>query len=219
MAEDDLVSVFIGMPAHRPIPVPTVLSLLGTVGSCMKMGLPITVAISHGMSSISAARNHCAALFLQSDFKYLFWIDSDMEWRTEDFLKVLKQATAKDVARAAYRMRKDEVIFDLDGLGFCCVSRKVMEALDAQEELIWYGGDMPTKCKEIFCEAKRKSAAAEENGAVFEFMAEDAMFFLKVRSLGFETWIDPEIVLGHVGEAVYRGALKKADLDAERPGP
>lgn len=211
------VSVFVAMPAHRPLPVPTVLSLLATVMACIAKRIRINVAIPHNASVVTSARNHAAHLFLRSDYKFIFWIDSDMEWTPEAFFKVLAMAIVRDIARAGYPAKQEPLIFDFDGLGFCCVSRRVMEAMAGKVPTVFYGDHAP--CKEIFIEAKRKSERATEAGADYEFLAEDTHFFMLARSLGFETWIDPEITLGHVGEKVYRGSVKKdAIIDGTRDG-
>lgn len=207
----DGVSVFIGMPAYKPPPVPTVVSLLATQAACHFNGIRVNVAMPHGASVVTSARNHTAHLFLKSDYQYLFWIDSDMVWRPYDFLKTLAAAMMHGVARVPYPARQEPLIFDFDGLGFTCVSREVMEALAATKPTIFYGDHAP--CKEIVSEGRRMSEVAKDAGADLEFLAEDTGFFHDIRELGFKTYLDPDIELGHIGEKIYRGSLRRDNPD------
>ena len=200
------VSVFVAMPAHRAIPVPTVLSITGTVGMCIGSGIPIRIAIPAGGSVISAARNRAAHLFLKTDCSHCFWIDSDIQWRPESFLRILAMATQRAIARAVYPKRREPITFDADGLGFTCMQRQVLEAVAKDAPMIFYGEDEP--CKELFREGIVETERAKKAGAEKEFVAEDAEFIGRAAKLGFQPWIDSSIELGHVGEKIYYGTLK-----------
>ena len=200
------VSVFIAMPAHRAIPVPTVLSIAETVAMCIGSGIPIELSIPSGGSVITAARNRAAHLFLKSGFTHCFWIDSDIQWDAESFIRILARATKREISRAVYPKRRDPIAFDADGLGFTCMQRKVIEGVAENAPLIFYGEDEP--CREIFREGLAKTEAATDAGAAYEFVAEDAAFMGEAAKLGYAPWIDPTVTLGHVGEKTYRGKLE-----------
>jgi hypothetical protein len=199
------VSVTIAMPVHRELPAHTVMALCATVAACTRVGIPCRVVSPLGGSVVTIARNRCADIFLKTNDTHIFWIDSDMDWEPDNFFKVLAMATIKHVARASYPKRQDKLIFEADGLGFCCVQREVMAALAEKAPLVWFGENIP--CKQIFDERIAKTQKAIDEGAEYEFVAEDTGFFAKVASLGYDCWLDPTIDIGHVGQKVYRGSM------------
>jgi hypothetical protein len=182
------------------------MALCSTVAACTGNKIPLKVVIPVAQSVVTAARNRCAQAFLDSDATHLFFIDSDMDWKVESFLRILSQAQDKPLVRGAYPKRREPLVFDADGIGFCCVQRKVMEALAKRAPLVWYGEQAP--CRAIFDERLAPTERAIAAGAEYEFISEDTGFFAKAAHLGYMTWLDPTIELGHVGEMIYRGALK-----------
>lgn len=224
------VSVFIGMPTHRPIPPETVASLLGTQEACLKRGIPLSLIIEKGSSIVEAARTKTAHSFLKSGMTHLFWIDSDMVWRPEDFIRVLGLATRMDIVGCAYRMKCPEVKFMVGlpekgvteirtnefgcikwtgmGLGFTCVARGVIEHLAEQAPKLKFP-DIEEPAAHIF------HHGTDGNG---NFSGEDIQFFNDCRGLGYEVFIDPSVSLGHVGDAVYSGSLRE-QLDEMAAAP
>jgi hypothetical protein len=204
----------LAMPTHRDIPVHTVISLLGTTDLLRVKNIPFEVQVQYGGSIIEATRSKAANIFLKSDKSRLFWIDSDVTWKPEDFIRVLGLSTLYDVIGAAYPAKKDPVEFRLNtepnvesddrgcisvngmGLGFACVSRVVMERL-AQDAPVLTFPDVEEPIPHIFrCEA--------HNGG---FRGEDITFFADCISHGFDVKLDPTITLGHTGSKTYSGAL------------
>lgn len=215
------LSVFIGMPTHRPIPPETVASLLATQEACWSRGIKLSLTIEKGSSIVEAARTKVAYQFLKSGFNRLFWIDSDMEWSAKDFIKVLALTTKNEIVGAAYRMKCSDVKFMIGlpeedceeirtnefgcipwtgmGLGFTCVSREVMKRLAEQSPKLKFP-DIPEPAAHIF------RNGTDGNGS---FSGEDIQFFGDCRGLGYEVWIDPSVTLGHVGDEVYSGSLRE----------
>jgi hypothetical protein len=199
------VRVVVGMPAHRTVVVPTVISLCQTVSQCRVLGCPLEVILTEGSSVVMTARNQIAHAFLKTVGTHLFWIDSDIQWGLEQFYRVLAMSTVFDTARAVYPRRQERVVFDREGIGFCCVKRKVIETLAAQAPTIWYGEVEP--CAAIFRESFVPSETATRGGAEFEYYSEDSTFFVDVEKAGFTSWIDPKSNLGHVGAKTYRASV------------
>lgn len=56
-----------------------------------------------GDSSICRARNTLCAMFMRSDCDYLFWIDADIGFSVEQFMRVLD--SGYDIATAAYPLK------------------------------------------------------------------------------------------------------------------
>jgi hypothetical protein len=200
------VSVVIGMPAHRTIVVPTVISLGNTMQACHTLGIPLELVIPSGSSVVMTARNQVVHTFLKTTATHLFWIDSDMAWSVEQFLRVLAMATKFDTARAVYPRRQEKIMFDREGLGFCCVKRRVIERLAVNAPSIYFGENEP--CQAVFRESFVKSEIAKLANVDYEYYAEDSTFFVDVEGHGFTSWIDPKSNVGHVGEKTYRGNLE-----------
>ena len=210
------VSVMLAMPTHRDIPTGTVTSLLETMDLMRARGIPFEVQLQVGNSLVTHARSKIADNFLKSDKSVLFWVDSDIEWKPEDFLRLCALSTKMDVVGGAYPAKKDPIVFFLDptsggeiesneygclkiggwGMGFTVVNRRVMEAVAAQSpKLKFNGSDEPIaaifRCDEI-------------NGYA---SGEDMAFFADIKDLGFEAFLDPSVTLGHIGSKTYTASI------------
>lgn len=208
------VRVMLAMPTHRDVPAQTVRSLLETQHVLASNRIVSDIQMQVGGSLVHHARTKAAWHFLQSDCTHLFWVDSDMSWAAKDFLRLLAVGTKLECVFAAYPCRAEPIRFFLAfdeaktyesnefgclpvrgaGLGFCCVQRQVIEKIAAQSPKLHYpdveGGPVPR----IFrCDERDGYARGE-----------DIAFFDDVRSLGFQTWLDPSIELGHIGSKEYR---------------
>lgn len=214
------LSVAIGIPTGPTLPWVTALSLARTVHACALRGIDITIESVVGSSIITVARSLVVHRFLQTNKKRLFWIDSDIEWEPEDFLRLLGLSSKMDVVCGAYPIKREGanafVVLGDDpanrtinpygcvksggtGLGFCVMTREVVEKIVATKPTIFNQG------------------TGEHMADVFRIdtyegllRGEDMAFFADLRALGYEIWIDPTIPLGHVGFKVFRGDLVKA---------
>lgn len=214
------LSVFIGMPSHRDIPVETAISLIRTQYELLARRIENCIAINYGSSVVTSARNRTVDEFLKTDCNRLFWIDSDMVWEPSAFIRILALTSRLDCVMAAYRTKKDPETFIIDadgrietneygclpgvgtGLGFCCVRREVIERLaDKAQKLIYPEGNVLAQGKSpiarIFYESERDG----------HFMGEDIAFFRDIKSIGYEVNLDPNVTLGHVGQKVFSGKL------------
>jgi hypothetical protein len=146
----------------------------------------------------------------------LFWIDSDMSWKAEDFLKLVALATKMEVVAGAYPSKNDSITFQVDGvpgehiaineygcipvnglgLGFCCIQRSVIERLsEIAPSVVFPERDEPIP--HIFGNSINAG----------RFQGEDMVFFEAIRNLGVSVHIDPSVALGHVGVKTYSGAF------------
>ena len=64
-------------------------SLLNMVGHFSALGHKVSCAFMFNESLIQRARNNMAHQFLKTDADYLFWIDADIKFRSEDALRML----------------------------------------------------------------------------------------------------------------------------------
>ena len=152
------VSVFVAMPTHRPLSIHTVTSLLATQETCLRHGIDIKVECRLGHPYVELVRDHLAYLFLCGQWTKLAWIDSDMQWQAETFMRLLALSTKLDVVGGAYVLKSEPVdwrnVGGIEGvvqrnewgcvttptirfaMGFTVVSRRVMEGLvDAMPKL------------------------------------------------------------------------------------
>jgi hypothetical protein len=211
------ISVAIGMPTHRDLPPQTVTSLLRTMDRLIHLGVPCDVLMEI-TGSVIMGRDAVLDDFLRGDKQKLFWIDSDMVWEPDDFVRMLAISTSIDVLTAAYPAKVDGEpkffaafkdgpaqgefgLFEIDGigLGFTVVDRKI--------------------CQELADKAPRvrDQIAGRDMASVFRFdvhdgnrRTEDMAFFADVRGLGHKVWLDPMVSLGHVGMKEFRGSVLTA---------
>lgn len=208
------VSVMLAMPTHRPLPVPTVVSLLETQDALRANGIPFEFQIQMGSSIIESTRSKAAHLFLKSDKTRLFCVDSDIAWKAGDFIRLLALSTVSEVVCGIYPAKCDPPTFFLNteeiveadergclavkglGLGFTVVQRTVIEQLAAKAKRLRFP-DYPEPIPHIFrCD--------DDNG---DFRGEDMAFFADVRALGYRVNLDPTVTLGHVGQKTFRASF------------
>lgn len=212
------LSVMVGMPAGRDLPAMTVKSLMGTQSLCRDVKVPFQLGMVIGSAVVQWARDEVVDLFLQSTATRLFWIDSDMVWEPEQFMRLLALSQHRDVICAAYPAKKDQptfyVNYDKDclvqgdygllningiGLGFAVMSRKVVEQLAANAEKVI---DDVSK-RELASVFRIDSPKGRRRG-------EDMAVFSDIRALGYAVYLDPTVDLGHIGTKTYTGSIRDA---------
>ena len=211
------VSVMIGMPAGRDLPIQTVKSLIGTFSACHTRGTKCSLGAIANSAVVQWARDEVVDLFLKSDAQVLFWIDSDMAWEPWQFLRLLVWSQIYDVVCAAYPAKVEPPTFyllgngnpinphglrEIDGigLGFTVMRRSIVEALAKQAPKV------------------RDQIAEREIAAIFRIdtttdghrRGEDMAFFADIKALGYKVMLDPTVDLGHVGTKIYTGSIRDA---------
>lgn len=211
-------SVVIGMPVGSgSIPWPTAVSLLATARVLDKEGIRFKIEAPMGSSIVQWARSNVAEAFLRSDYTHLFWIDSDIVWSPDDFIRLLGFGAVLDIVGATYPFKRDDPMFCLNtyeeqegvlevnglglvrmrslAIGFSLMKRAVVEKVAASK--VWMEDPInKTKYRDIF------RVDRSDNG---QPRGEDIAFFDDARAAGFDVWLDPSIKLGHVGTKIYRG--------------
>ena len=215
------MSVCIGFPVNRDVPWPTALSLARTAHACALRGIAFDIQAVAGSSVITTARSTVVHRFLEGKSSRLFWIDSDIEWKAEDFLRMLALSSQMDVICAAYPLKRDDekrafVIrhpnaeqYEMNkfgcleiygtGLGFTVMTRKVIEQVAASKPRV-----LNQATDESMAEVFRLDTV---DGLI---RGEDIAFFEDIRAAGFGVWLDPTVDLGHIGQKVYRGNVVQA---------
>ena len=213
------VSVMIGIPVNRDFPASTTVSLVETCIALRDHNIPVDLTLEVGCSIPQHARSLVADNFLRSDKTHLFWIDSDLAWKTEDFIKLLCLATQTEVVGATYPAKMEPTTFlmrfredtqalnefgcmtvDGLGLGFTVIQRKVMEQLAEKARKVKFTS-RPYLVPYIFrCDTIEEDGQETTRG-------EDMAFFADIRALGYTIHVDPGVRLRHIGPKAYTGAM------------
>ena len=194
-------------------PVEAVISYLDTQEECLRHGIDIDIGFV-SCSLVHHARTLLTHIFMtQKRASRIFWIDSDIQWKPEDFFKLLAHTDTHPVVCGVYPRRRDPpayfvkfpkgtenappgddglVQIEGTGMGFCCVKREVMQHLYSTAPKLRYGGgdEMPRVFR---CD----DDGTNERG-------EDYAFFADVIDAGYKVYADATISVGHVGSKVYK---------------
>ena len=163
---------------------------------------------------IQRSRNALIRIALQSGFDDLVFIDSDVQWRPEDLFRVVDRGEAViggplprrsdtegygvQILSRKLRWNDDHSLLRADGLGtgFLKLSRPAL--LD-----LW-------RVSEPY-----KDDSGEENRMVFdikivggELISEDYVACRKLKDLGYDLWLDPDVELHHIGNRKWGGDFK-----------
>ncbi len=210
------VRVHIGVPAYADLAPQTSLALTATCIALLNEGIGFGMSVKWGNCYVDQVRSIIAHEFLQGPAEFLFHIDADMIWEPRDFLQVLAHTTKMDAVSVAYRMKDEKELYTVclpdpievneygctpmngGGLGFCCVQRKVIEALAKKAEKIKMGV-LPEVPFLYRCRVKDQT-----------YQGEDMAFFEDMRAAGFQPHVDLGLTVDHLGRKVYRGSLADA---------
>jgi hypothetical protein len=211
----------IAIPGGRPPDWMTVIALMSTLDELQKHQVAVKPVIIKGSALVTKARDDLVDAFMESDYNRLFWIDDDMLWTPDDFIRLLCFSTQVDVVAATYPAKRDPPTYYIKvpgtaqdplqvselglievqgvGLGFACMTRRVIE-------------DVVRTKPTMYDQVREKTMASVFRCDTFEgnFRGEDMAFFSDIRDAGHKVWIDPTISLGHFGQKEYRGALSTA---------
>lgn len=217
-AKPSEMSVAIGFPCGASLPWQTAISLMETTRACAKQGIPFNICLIAGSSIITEARSRVVDAFLKTEMSRLFWIDSDMQWNANDFVRFLVLSTEMDVVVGAYPLKRegsplvishpDLKNFEINkygcikingiGMGFSLMKREVVERVAATKPLV-YDAVRKDSMRDVF----RLDTVPGPDGRV-DKRGEDVAFWSDVRALGYDIWLDPSVKLGHVGNYVYQ---------------
>ena len=134
----------------------------------------------------------------------LFWIDSDIEWEPEDFMRLMN--SDKQVISGCYMMESEEVtVYPVPlgpplhkndilkmkapfttrgvGFGFLAVRSGVFERLERP----WFSSTYVTI----------KDEQTGDDKIIFPLMGEDTSWCEKVYQMGIDIWVDPLVRVGH----------------------
>lgn len=204
-------------------------AIFATMAACQQFGIGFGIKQVHGDSLIARARNQLTAWFRSSPAQDAFFIDADMEWQPNDFLRLV--ASDQLVIGAPYRRRIMEIpesdplswtvrflsdsqdgiredkrqALEVEGVGtgFLRIRREVFEQLIAAHP-DWKAPGSP-----LMTQQERDNYYRFFRFPESEDRGEDYFFCQEWRKLGGTIWVDPLTSIGHVGTHVYRGDFRK----------
>ena len=98
-------SLYIAMPCYDMVKIQTMISMVKLIAQLTKAQIKMEV---NTMKSpyIAYARNILTARFLQSDYDYLLFVDSDVEFEPECPLRML--VAQRDIVCTPYRIKTND---------------------------------------------------------------------------------------------------------------
>ena len=160
-------------------------------------------------------RNMASMDAVKHNVDYLLFIDSDIKWTPKDVEKLIE--LNKNVASGVYISRlplinnerviqayyyienegyrplsclpKEPRKVDAVGAGFLLIKKKVIEHLWAKRERLGYPFDL-MYCREVKCKP----------GSGTDLIGEDFAFCWRIKKMGYELWLHPEVKVGHLIE-------------------
>jgi len=99
-------SVYIAMPCYDSVKINTMLSVIKLVEQLAKSGIKVGI---NTMKSplIHQARNYLTSVFLTTEYQYLLFIDSDVEFEPEAVLRML--VAKKEIICTPYRVKAEQL--------------------------------------------------------------------------------------------------------------
>jgi len=99
-------SVYIAMPCYDSVKINTMLSVIKLVQELGRSG--IQVGINTVQSPlVHQARNYLTSVFLTTEYQYMLFVDSDVEFEPEAVLKML--VPKKEIVCTPYRVKKPQL--------------------------------------------------------------------------------------------------------------
>jgi hypothetical protein len=216
------MSILIGLPCYGGVVSDK------TTNALFKLGKQfVRNNIDHGIltlaneSLISRGRSRIANFFINNtDFEYLFFLDSDVGFEADDVLKLLNYN--KEMVCGAYPMKTvplkwnftltqpqqregDLVAIDKIGIGFSLIHRNVFIRIAKQyPELKYIPTNESTTHNPTEAEYDNSYHYFHEMRQGDIYLPEDLSFFTRARTVGMQAWMDTSINLCHVGSHVFQ---------------
>lgn len=218
---------FIAIPCYTgKVDMGTLASLISEMPHLSQAGIGITFGDQRGNSMIAHGRDMMLAQFLASDATDLVFIDDDVTWDAGALTRLLQWPV--DMVAGIYPMKTEpenyscrflpgplsspeglQGLLEVDGVpaGFLRVTRSACEQM-----VLKY----PEK---RFAD---KNAPKGYAWALFDnihegdtYFGEDYSFCRRYRAIGGKVYVQPEIVMGHVGPKAFVGSFGKWLRDRE----
>jgi GT2 family glycosyltransferase len=180
------------------------------------------------------ARNHIVNLFLQSDAKWLFMVDTDMAWKYEDLLRLCQSAHAQQAPVVA------AVAFALDGTQLLPTMFKDRVEDGSQPGKFWrvmswpkvdrfevdYTGASCMYIHRSVLEKIRNTQGPNWYSFMYDLYgsSEDFAFSRRVRDAGYKIYVNTNVVFEHAklylfGEEDFNRGQLREDVTIQQVPP
>lgn len=204
------------------------LSMFKTSQLFIQHGINYRVTTLRNESLITRARNILTAMFLASDCTHLMFIDSDIEFQSQDILRLL--AHDKDIMVGAYPKKALPIQYAINfkfidqekrqvriengavelldaSTGFFLIKRETIEKMvQAHPELHYRNDSNIDETLNKHCYALFDTMLDPVDN---RYLSEDYTFCRRAQALGMEVWLDLSTKLSHVGSYTFEGDVSK----------
>lgn len=216
------MSILIAMPCYGGIVSDKTAKGLFNLGKELR-----TSEIDHGLLTISneslvtRARSRIANFFINNtEYDKILFIDSDIGFTPQDVFELIKYD--KDIICGAYPMKGIPLRYNYNicnpeisdgnlvkieniGFGFVMIKRKVFMDISKKygQELKYYPPRNNSSCPPTEEEYNNSYHYFLELKKDMCYLPEDFSFFERAKSVGYDSWLNTNIRLSHVGSHVY----------------
>lgn len=211
MTEKPHVDILICTPG-RMMEAEYVKSLVETIKHLDSIGISY-IYLNEYSSQVSAAREATAMgstllsafstepLNGQVTYKKMIWIDSDISWNVEDFIKLYE--SRYDVVSGLYfnergvplfTFKENDIFFDKEKIKH---KKYPFEVFGAGFGFIAMKSGVFENCKRPWFETEFQRITNEEGKEMFIPWGEDFSWCIKAHDAGYKIMLDPSIAVGH----------------------
>ena len=217
------MSILIGMPCYGGVVSDkTTNSLFALAKLFVRNNIDHGILTMANESLISRGRSRIANFFINNtEFEYLFFLDSDVGFEANDVLKLLSYN--EEMVSGAYpmktiplqwnftlseprKMKGSLVAIERIGIGFSLIHRNVFTKIanEYNAELKYFPTIESTTHNPTEREKENSYHYFHEMKQGNIYLPEDLSFFTRARSVGVQPWMDTSISLCHVGSHVFQ---------------
>jgi hypothetical protein len=187
------------------------LSLVDSIKFCGANDIELCPVFLGNESLLQIARNDLIKIAHDAEVD-MVWIDADMQWNPSWILELINRN--EDVVGGTARKKTDleetfavkvrdftlhpNGLIKCEGMGtaFLKMSKKAVNSIYSSSDVFTHHGK---ECRNVF-------ECIVIDG---DFYSEDIVLCKKLRSLGFDIWLDPKMTCGHIGKKNYIGDLNQ----------
>lgn len=213
--------VVIGVPAYTgTIHIGTMRSLFRDMTSLMQRGDLVSILDECDSCYLDDTRAALVAKFLDGHGDCLVSIDHDVTWQAGALLRLVDAPV--EMCAGSYPYRKEPIEFPvrwIDERGELWADPKtgLLEVAGAAGGFVKYSRTMLLQMTQAYPDLEfvcNRSPTGKAIGLFEHYrlgdghkLGDDYAFCRRYRDLGGRVWIDPEIKMGHIGNAAFVGTL------------
>jgi hypothetical protein len=223
-------SLFIAMPCYDSVKINSMLSIFKLIQQLGKSGIEVGI---HTMKSplIHQARNYLTSVFLTTQYQYMLFVDSDVEFEPEAVVRMM--VAKKNIVCTPYRVKSREIDKEIYTVEFknpkniLVLAGGLVEIESGPTGLMLIDRKVFKKIIKNHPDLKIKNKATPNADKSHEFyynffnfgfidgyaMGEDVSFCKLARSNDFKIYANIESSTGHHGSFAWRGTFGESMKD------